>query len=115
MRGAGAILLLLAATACGWTPADEQVLIEFFERAELHDTTRLAAVATVTFNPKVEGVVERFEIVERGPEQPLEGGGARRELRLAAIVRSPGGVEGERELRVTLDRGEGGWMVTRVR
>ena len=35
-----ALLLTLLSSACGWVPADEQVLTKFFEQSRLFDTTR---------------------------------------------------------------------------
>jgi hypothetical protein len=103
-------LLPLLAAGCGWVPADEQVLTTFFEQSRLNDTTRVAGVATVVFDPRVEGVVDRFRITERS-DRPLDGNRLQREAMLAAHVRS-GDREYDRTLRVTMERGvDGRWMV----
>ena len=115
MRACAAAVMCLALGACGWTPADEQVLLRFFERSRLYDRTRLEPIATVVFDPRVDGVVERFHVVERGPERPGDDGRVVRDVTLDAIVRSASGQERPRQLRVTLERRDGAWIVTRVR
>ena len=114
MRRLLALLLAGVIVACGWVPADEQVLRLFFERSRTYDTTGLAPIATVTFNPQVEGVVERFEILARD-DQSLQGR-LRRQARVSATVWSAAGRRSERTLLVTLDRdAAGGWKVTGFR
>lgn len=109
------LVVALAATACGWRPADEQIVERFFELAELNDTTRLARVATTAFDPAVEGVVERFEVIERRDAR-TESGTLRRAMRLRALVRSPAGRPAERTLEVTLEGSDASRMkVTAVR
>jgi hypothetical protein len=115
LRTGGAVLASMVLGSCGWTPADEQVLIRFFEHSRAYDTTRLAPLATVVFNPRTDGVVDRFEVIERGRDRSLEGGAVARDLTQRARVRSPGGREEERALQVTLERRGGSWVVTRVR
>jgi hypothetical protein len=115
LRAGGAALAWAMLASCGWTPADEQVLIRFFERSRVYDTTRLAPLADVVFNPRTDGVVDRFDIVERSPDRPAPGGGVTRELTLRADVRSPAGSADERTLRVTLERRGEAWVVVRVR
>jgi hypothetical protein len=90
-------------------PPDEQLLKSFFTAARLHDTTRLTAIATVDFNPRTRGVVERFRISGRG-DAP-DGG---RYLEILARVRGPAGPASERPFRVTLRRVDGRWVVTDV-
>ena len=115
MRSLLALLLAGATVTCGWMPADEQVLRLFFERSRIYDTTRLAPIASVTFNPRVEGIVERFEILARD-DKPLEDGRLRRQARLSATVWSAAGRRSERTLVVTLERdAAGGWKVTDFR
>ena len=114
-RGILAAALSVAIAACGWTPADEQVLVKFFERSRAYDTTLLAPIATVAFDPRVEGVVDRFEILDRR-DQSLDGGRLSREARLRAQVSSPAGERSERQLLVTLERAaDGAWTVARFK
>jgi hypothetical protein len=104
---AGALL----AASCGVLRPEEQLLKTFFSAARLHDTTLLSRVATVDFNPRTRGVVERFRIEER---EELEGG-ARRRLTILARVRAPSGETSDQTLRVTLSHERNGrWMITEV-
>jgi hypothetical protein len=104
------LLLSLLAAGCGWVSSDEQVLTRFFEQSRLYDTTRVSGVSRVQFDPRVEGVVERFRIVDR-VDRPVDGNRLQRESTLAAHVRS-GGRAYDRTLHVTMERSaEGRWMV----
>lgn len=107
--------LALALGACGWTPADEQVLTKFFEQSRLYDTTRLARFATVVFDPRTDGVVERFTVVRRSADQPIEPQGKRRQVTLRADVRSPAGQVRRTDLTLTLEEREGSWVVVEFR
>jgi hypothetical protein len=55
--------------ACTAAPPEQQLLINFFRAARVHDNTTLGNIAAVTFNPRTEGTVEDFAIVSVGPEQ----------------------------------------------
>ena len=110
-----AVLIALLASACGWTPADEQVLTKFFERSRIYDRTRLSEVATVVFDPKVDGVVDEFEVVSRGPEERDATDRVTKQLTVQAAVRSPAGRSSPRTLNVTLEWRDDAWLVTRVK
>jgi hypothetical protein len=113
VRARLALLLLLWTSACGWMPADEQALLAFFERSASYDTTMAGRVARVMFDPRVEGVVTRFDVTSRA-DTPSEDG-LRREATLRAVVRANGS-ERDRTLVVSMERREGGaWMVTGYR
>ena len=88
------LLLVILAAGCGWVPADEQVLTTFFEQSRLYDTTRVAGVATVVFDPRVEGVVERFQVTGR-VDHPLDSHRLQRQTTLATHVRTNGGELGQ--------------------
>ena len=103
------LLLVILAAGCGWVPADEQVLTTFFEQSRLYDTTRVAGVATVVFDPRVEGVVERFQVTGR-VDHPLDSHRLQRQTTLATHVRTSGG-ELDRTLQVTMERADGRWKV----
>jgi hypothetical protein len=104
------LVLTLLATGCGWVPADEQVLTTFFEQSRLYDTTRVAGVSKVVFDPRIEGVVERFRITSR-VDRPAENNRLRRESTLSTHVHT-GGQAYDRTLRVTMERSpEGRWTV----
>ena len=97
--------------ACGWTPADEQVLTRFFEQSRTYDKTRLAAIAEVVFDPRIEGVVERFAVVDR-VDSPLPENRLSRRLTIQADVRSVAGRMNQRKLVVTLEGRDRKWIVT---
>jgi hypothetical protein len=99
------------ATACGPIPPDEQVVRRFFEESRTYDKTRLAAIAQVVFDPRVEGVVERFSVVERS-DRPLPENQLRRRLTIQADVRSAAGRMDQRTLVVTLEGRDRKWIVT---
>lgn len=149
MSRAAALLLALAAAACTPSP-EEQVLTRFFEASRALDSTLLYRLATVVFNPRTDGSIQTFAITTPGPEQhgpltaaqqeearrslaastgqePNLSGFAvdllRRELRLTAAIRSPGGVTMPAALVVSMARAvarrdnatiEGQWIVTRL-
>jgi hypothetical protein len=105
-----AVAAVAGGVACGWTPADEQTLTKYFEYSGLYDTTRASQVADVVFDPRVEGVVQRFRVVSR-MDEALGGERLRRALRLEAIVQSSSGIV-ERPLLVTMERAaDGRWRV----
>jgi hypothetical protein len=104
---------VLALSSCGWTPADEQVLTRFFEESRRYDRTMLAGLATVVFDPRVEGAVDRFEIVGR---EPRDADGVRRQrVTVRASVRSPAGTVSERTVVMSMEERDGAWMVTGYR
>jgi hypothetical protein len=110
-----ALVLVVMLSGCGWTPADEQILTKFFERSRIYDRTRLAEVATVVFDPKVDGVVDQFEVVNRGPEERAGTERVTKQLTVQAAVRSPAGRTAPRTLSVTLEWRDDAWLVTRVK
>ena len=113
VRALGVLLLALWTSACGWMPADEQILRAFFEASALYDTTMAGRVARVVFDPRVEGVVTRFDVASRA-DTPIDGG-LRREATLRAVVRAAGR-ERDRMLIMSMERrGSGAWMVTGYR
>ena len=113
MKARAALLLALWTTACGWMPPDEQTLLAFFQASAVYDTTMAGRVARVVFDPRVEGVVTRFDVTSRA-DTSLDGG-LRREATLRAFVRARGR-ERNRTMVVSMERrGGGAWMVTGYR
>ena len=107
-------LLVLALTgACVWPSPERQLLIDYFHACQIYDTTVLAMLSTVPCNPRIDGVVENFEIesVEH-LEQPASEEPARRvtiRARVRSLDDSP--VE-ERTFAVRMERRDGRWRVT---
>jgi hypothetical protein len=112
---AAALLLIALCPGCRWTSADEQLLIEFFDQSRVYDRTRLSRLATVVFNPATDGIVHRFDIVDRGPERTSASGAQTRDVTIRAAVLPPEGPPAERLLVVTLTERDGRWIVTAVR
>jgi hypothetical protein len=59
----------LLAAACGGRAPEEQVLNNFFRASRVRDNATLANLAAVSFDPRTDGVVQDFEVVEIGQEQ----------------------------------------------
>jgi hypothetical protein len=108
------VLVAVLAAGCGWVPADEQALTKFFEESRLYDTTRVADVARVVLDPRVEGVVERYRITARNDER-IDNQRVRRRVTLLARVRTVQR-EYDRTLQVTME-GDGAarWMIVAYR
>ena len=115
MRAAAVMMACALTTACGWTPPDEQVLTKFFEESRLYDRALLAQHAAVVFNPRTDGVVQRFEVVSRGADEYVTPERVRRQVTLRADVRGADGRVASRSLAVTLERQSDRWMVTAFR
>ncbi|HEY8535340.1 MAG TPA: hypothetical protein VIL25_02790 [Vicinamibacterales bacterium] len=61
----GCLALLVGCSS----PPEEKILQDFFRAARMRDDTTLGNIATVSFNPGTDGVVQRFEVVEIGEER----------------------------------------------
>jgi hypothetical protein len=59
----------LLAAACGSTPPEGQVINNFFRASRVRDNATLANIAAVSFDPRSDGTVQDYEIVEVGQEQ----------------------------------------------
>jgi hypothetical protein len=60
----------LLASACSMARApEEQVLTNFFRASRVRDNTTLANIAAVSFDPRTDGTVQDFEVVQIGEEQ----------------------------------------------
>jgi hypothetical protein len=107
--GHAGLLLLLLSAGCGVLSPEEQLLTRFFEASRLNDTTQAAKYATVTFNPRAEGVVEAFEIAElaRVDQQTR--------VVIDAAVRPLGGVPARRQIVATIQQRDGRPMIVDIR
>jgi hypothetical protein len=70
--GAAMVALLTTATACRSGAAEYLVLERFFSASHLRDRTALARFATTIFEPKIDGSVDRFTVVEVSPDAPMQ-------------------------------------------
>jgi hypothetical protein len=109
--------------ACS-VPAEQPIVGDFFAASRLRDTTQLARFATVVFEPRDRGIVDRFEILSVSPERPVDGVRHKDVLVDAVVRRMDGGVRSQR-LLVSLELRHadgtnaapplyGGWVVTAV-
>lgn len=65
------VTLALAGPGCGGAP-EYQLVNQFFRSSRVADTMTLGNIATVSLDPKKDGVVEGFSIVSVTPEQTRE-------------------------------------------
>jgi hypothetical protein len=103
-------LVLLLASGCGVLSQEEQLLTDVFEAARLHDTTALATMSGVTFNPRTRGVVQDFT-VERSDG---DADGQSKTVVILAQVRTPAGEVAAQRMRATIVRRHGRWFVSEL-
>ena len=120
MRAALVALLLAAlSSACTRHSQERQALIDFFDASRLRDTTILGNMATATFEPRTDGIVQQFDIEQVEPQPPRPDGQRIvevKEVTVIAQVRTPGGELVPERLIVTFERPAGGrWTITQLR
>ncbi len=103
-------------------PAEQPLLAQFFAASRLRDLTALQTISTIVFEPRVQGVVVDFDVVDVATGAPGAAGAEARDVTIAARVRRPDGRQEQARYVVTLTRapngpanGWGGWMVTAFR
>jgi hypothetical protein len=96
----------LFTAACVWPSAERQLLLDFFQACRVYDTTVLARLSTIACNPKTDGIVQGFDIVQ------IDRAADARKMTIRARVRSFGGQLSEQHINVALERRDGRWMVT---
>jgi hypothetical protein len=101
---------LVLGAACVWPSPERQLLLDFFQACRVYDTTVLARLATVSCNPKTDGVVQDFEIVRI--EERHTAGAPARNVAIRARVRTFEGQLSQRTMTAGLERLDGRWMVT---
>jgi hypothetical protein len=87
---AGIIVVAAVLAAACAVSAEDQVLTQFFEASRTLDQTRLARLATVTFNPRVDGSIQSFSIAERRADEKAPLVDARREQARRSLSASSG-------------------------
>ena len=113
MRTRNTLLLSAAilAAACGVMSPEEQILAKFFRASRLIDNTVLADLATVSFDPRTDGSVQQFQIIDFGPES-TEGSLVSKQVTLTADVHTPDGRTVPATLTATFQRRDGRWIIT---
>ena len=113
------LLALLSSAACHPYIQERQALIDFFEASRLRDTAVVSNMATVLFEPRMNGVVEQFDI-ERVDGRPPRAEGGRtiesKDVTVIAQVRTPAGENVPERLVVTFERPQRDrWLITQLR
>ena len=103
-----ALCLALVAAGCGVLSPEEQLLTDFFEASRLYDTTVVAKMSDVTFNPRIDGVVDHFEVtgIERADDGQSE------QVTIQARVRGAGAQAVSKMMVATLRRQNGRWFIS---
>jgi hypothetical protein len=115
------VVALTAVTLVGCSSAAEQTILnEFFAASRLRDKTALRNVATVSFEPDVQGIITGFAIM-KVTAAPTSGDGVRsEEVSISAPVKLPGGQTLQKNFVITMQRAprEGGrrrWFIVSIR
>jgi hypothetical protein len=85
------------------------LLLEFFHACRLYDLTVLERLSTVPCNPKLDGVVQAFDIDAVKRLSPTS-----RNVSIQAAVRMFDGSSFDRAMTLTLAEQDGRWMVTGI-
>lgn len=69
-----ALVLAVVAVACGSSGEEYTLLNKYFMASRVSDNMTLANIATVAFDPKVDGQMTSFKVISVSPEkvEPLE-------------------------------------------
>src|SRR6185295_15584530 len=102
---------------------EEPLLSQFFAASRLRDRTALQDLASVSFEPHVQGIVTSFEVTHVAS---VAGAGRERESKdvsISAPVRLPDGQTVQKSFVITMTRARtaantnhwGGWMITAIK
>jgi hypothetical protein len=107
------LVVALGTTAAGCAPrAEEPILGQFFSASRLRDRTALQKLATVSFDPAVQGIVTSFEITSVAVRR--SGGRTLKDVAISAPVKLFSGQVVQKNLVVTIESEDGGWIVTAI-
>jgi hypothetical protein len=109
----GVLLVMAGLVACGH--ASEKALVDqFFSSSRLRDRTAVQSIATVFFDPKDQGLVRQFAIVNVTPEEQ-SGGLTSKNVTIRASVESLAGMMSDKTIFITMQRRpDADWMITGV-
>jgi hypothetical protein len=121
-RTLAASLLALAITSCS-SPGEEPLLSQFFAASRLRDRTALQDLASVSFEPNVQGVITNFDVTHVAPGAAAGGERESKDVSISAPVRLPDGQTVQKRFVVTMTRSRmagntnhwGGWMITAIK
>jgi hypothetical protein len=94
---------------CAWPSPERQLLLDFFQACRLYDVTVLERLSAVPCNPKMDGVVHQFELLEVEEVAP-----STRRVAIQASGSFFDGASFDRPMTVTLAERDGRWMVTAI-
>ena len=94
------VLVLVAASINGCGRQERSIADEFFRASRLRDKTALQKIATVTFEPHIQGIVESFDISNVSPEE-----NGTKTVMLSAQVKRPDGTRVQKTLVLIISRG----------
>ncbi len=122
-RALVAPLLAVAMTSCSSPGGEEPLLSQFFAASRLRDRTALQDIASVSFEPNVQGVITSFEVTHVASIPEAGGGSEAKDVSISAPVRLPDGQALRKNFVVTMKRRRtagntnrwGGWMITAIR
>ena len=121
-RALVASLLAVAFTSCS-SPGEEPLLSQFFAASRLRDRTALQDLASVSFEPNVQGVITSFEVTHVASVVEAGGQSDSKDVSISAPVRLPDGQTLQKNFVVTMKRRRtagdtnhwGGWMITAIK
>jgi len=121
-RALVASLIAVAFTSCS-SPGEEPLLSQFFAASRLRDRTALQEIASVSFEPNVQGIITRFEVTHVVLVVEAGGESESKDVSISAAVRLPDGQTVQKIFVVTMSRRRtagdtnhwGGWMITAIK
>jgi hypothetical protein len=120
-RAIVASLLAVSFTGCS-SPGEKPLLSQFFAASRLRDHTALQDIASVSFEPNVQGVIISFEVTHVATVADSSGEGDSKDVSISAPVRQPDGRTMQKSFVVTMKRARtagttnrwGGWVITAI-
>jgi hypothetical protein len=94
------VFALAASLAGGCIQQERSVVSEFFTQSRLRDKTALQKIATVIFEPHIQGIVQTFTITKVTPEENDS-----TTVSVSAEVKLPDGTISQRLIVLTISRG----------
>jgi hypothetical protein len=102
-------LCAIVIAGCAWPSPERQLLLDVFQACRVYDLTVLARLSTVPCNPRLDGVVQGFEMT--GVERLTP---SSRQVAIQAAVRMFDGSTSDRAMTITIAERDGRWMVTDI-
>ena len=121
-RALVASLLAVACTSCS-SAREGPLLSQFFAASRLRDRTALQDIASVSFEPNVQGVITSFEVTHVASVGGAGGEYESKDVSISAPVRLPDGQTMQKNFVITMKRRLtapdtnhwGGWMITAIK